>query len=322
MFLLSDCEKINTNGGSLGNSSVRGTRSEAELQELMNSLQRRKAAVEASILANAELHPYLSLSPLPSPHSTKLLSQQHQSISVQIPSSYSLSMPPSYHHSDCLTSPVHTHNLSFFQLFDTRHPNTAGCNLSMRNGTSYMSDIFNVYNRGPSGAASMPSSPRLGRKLLAQDGDIINDSAPRQRKHSTGSLNGLGGHSRSLPRLFIGDAPSLSVPPRPSYRERCSLPSLDLPPDVTITSLTYDPSLKRARSFGKGGTGQGIGQWKGSISSLISGNELRDYHHRQRDERLREQEVERLVRSSSVYAHILARGVNLPHSDDRICISL
>ncbi|XP_053501399.1 pleckstrin homology-like domain family B member 2 isoform X4 [Ictalurus furcatus] len=300
-----DCGKIYTNGGSMGNSSVRGTRSKAELQELMDSLQRRKAAVEASIRANAERHPKLSLSFPPSPHSIKSLLQEHPSLSVRFPSSYSLSMPPSPRHSACPTSPVHTHtrthhqsqdNLSLFQLFDSHRPNTAGSSLSMWNGTSYMSDAFNVYHRGPSGAASMPSSPRLGRKLLARDGDVINDPPPRQRKYSTGSLNDLGGHSHSLPRLYRGDAPSLSLPPWHSSRARCSLPSLDCPPDVTVTSLSNDLSFERTLSFGKGVVSPGKGLWRGSISSLSSKNELRDYHQRQRDERLREQEVERLER--------------------------
>lgn len=325
MFLLSDCGKIYTNGGSMGNSSVRGTRSKAELQELMDSLQRRKAAVEASIRANAERHPKLSLSFPPSPHSIKSLLQEHPSLSVRIPSSYSLSMPPSPRHSACPTSPVHTHtrthhqsqdNLSLFQLFDSHRPNTAGSSLSMWNGTSYMSDAFNVYHRGPSGAASMPSSPRLGRKLLARDGDAIDDPPPRQRKYSTGSLNDLGGHSHSLPRLYRGDAPSLSLPPWRSSRARCSLPSLDCPPDVTVTSLSNDLRFERTLSFGKGVVSPGKGLWRGSISSLSSKNELQDYHQRQRDERLREQEVERLVRSSVVYTHILTRGVNLFLCDD------
>lgn len=294
----------------MGNSSVQSTRSKAELQELMDSLQQKKAAVEASIRANAESHPYLSLSPPPSPHSTKSLLQEHSSLSVRIPSSHSLSMPSSPRHSDCLSSPVHAHtharhqsqdNLSFFQLFDSRRPSTAGSNLSMLNGTTYMSDAFNVYHRGPSGAASMPSSPRLGRKLLAQDTDSINDHPPRQRKYSAYSLNGLGGHSLSLPRLYRGDAPSLSLPPRRLFKARCSLPSLDHPPDMTVTSLSNDLNLERTLLFGKGGVGPGICQWRGSISSLSSKNELRDYHQRQRDERVREQEVERLVRSSAVY---------------------
>ncbi|XP_058268071.1 pleckstrin homology-like domain family B member 2 isoform X2 [Hemibagrus wyckioides] len=300
-----NCGKIYTSGGFVGSSSVRGTRSKAELQELMDSLQRRKAAVEASIRANAERHPYLSLSPPPSPHSTKSLLQEQQSHSVRMPSSYSHIIPRSLGHSDCPTSPVHTNsrtrqqsqdNLPLFQLCDIRRPNTASSTLSMWNGSSYTSDAFNVYHRGPSGAASMPSSPRLGRKLLARDGDPINYPPPRQRKYSTGSLNGLGVQSRSLPRLYRSDAPSLSLPPWRSSRARCSLPSLDRPPDVTVTSLRNDHGFERMFLFGSGGVGPGMGQRRGSVSSLSSKTELQDYHQRQKDERLREQEVERLER--------------------------
>ncbi|XP_060751767.1 pleckstrin homology-like domain family B member 2 isoform X2 [Tachysurus vachellii] len=297
-----DFGKICNNGGFVGSSSVRGTRSKAELQELMDSLQRRKAAVEASIRANAERHPYLSLSSPPSPHSTISLLQEQPSHSVHMPSSYILNMAPSPRHSDCTSSPVHTHtrnrhqsheNLPLFQLCDIRRPNTSS---SMWNGSSYMSDAFNIYHRGPSGAASMPSSPRLGRKHLAQDGDPVNYPPPRQRKYSTGSLDGLGVQSRSLPRLYRSDAPSFSLPPRHSSRARCSLPSLECPPDMTVTSLSNDLSFKKMLLFGKGRVGPGIGQWRGSISSLSSKNELQDYHQRQKDERLREQEVERLER--------------------------
>lgn len=65
---------------------------------------------------------------------------------------------------------------------------------------------------------------------------------------------------------------------------------------------------ERRQSFGKGGVGLGVGVTppggfrarSGSISSLSGKEELTDYHHRQRDERLREQEVERLVSSVCV----------------------
>ncbi|XP_035267952.1 pleckstrin homology-like domain family B member 2 isoform X2 [Anguilla anguilla] len=58
---------------------------------------------------------------------------------------------------------------------------------------------------------------------------------------------------------------------------------------------------ERRPSFGKAGLGPGTGQgafWerRGSISSLSGKEELQDYHQWQRDERLREQEVERLER--------------------------
>lgn len=270
---------------------------------MMDSLQRRMAAVEASILSNAERHPNLSLSSPPNPYFTKSHFQKHPSISVRIPSSCSLGVPFSPRHS----RPIHTcthssnqDNFSLFQLVDSCCHKIAGSNLSMWNCTSFRSDPYNVYRCGLSGAASMPSSPRLGRKLLIQDGDAINDPATCQRKYSTSSLNGLGGHSRYLQRLYRGDAPSLSLPPQHSSRERCSLPCIGRCPDVTVTCLSNDCGHKRTLSFEKGGVGQGIGQWRGSIGLLSSKNELQDYHKKQRDERLREQEVERLVRNSTV----------------------
>lgn len=54
---------------------------------------------------------------------------------------------------------------------------------------------------------------------------------------------------------------------------------------------------ERRQSFGKAGVTPpgGFRERKGSISSLSGKEELTDYHQRQKEERLREQEVERLV---------------------------
>lgn len=54
---------------------------------------------------------------------------------------------------------------------------------------------------------------------------------------------------------------------------------------------------ERRASFGKAGVtpSGGFRERRGSISSLSGKEELTDYHHRQKEERLREQEVERLV---------------------------
>lgn len=59
---------------------------------------------------------------------------------------------------------------------------------------------------------------------------------------------------------------------------------------------------ERRQSFGKAGVTPpgGFRERRGSISSLSGKEELTDYHQRQKDERLREQEVERLV-SLSVF---------------------
>uniref|UniRef100_A0A8C1QDK6 Pleckstrin homology-like domain, family B, member 2a n=1 Tax=Cyprinus carpio TaxID=7962 RepID=A0A8C1QDK6_CYPCA len=328
LSLSTDAAKFHSNGGTLVGSSIRGTRSKAELQELMESLQRRKSALEASLKATAD-RGYLTLSPPPSPQSASSYLQDRPPLSIRVPSPYtpssSLSMPPSPHHSERPISPVPTQTRARHQSQDNlllclpsegRHPNTANSLLSMWNGSSssYMTDALLSSRRGPSGAASMPSSPRLGRRLLARDGESTVDPSLRQRKYSTGSLNGLGGHSLSLPRLYRGDAPVLSLPPRRTTKPRRSLQYLEKPPDVTVTanmtsssrraslcSVGSAPCLdlgvgERRLSFGKGGLGPGMGPRRGSISSLSGKEELRDYHQRQRDERLREQEVERLER--------------------------
>lgn len=60
---------------------------------------------------------------------------------------------------------------------------------------------------------------------------------------------------------------------------------------------------ERRQSFGKAGVTPPVGfirERRGSISSLSGKEELTDYHQRQKEERLREQEVERLV-SLSVF---------------------
>ncbi|XP_039533518.1 pleckstrin homology-like domain family B member 2 isoform X1 [Pimephales promelas] len=319
LSLSTDTTKFHSNGGTLVGSCVRGTRSKAELQELMESLQRRKSALEASLKATSD-RGYLTLSPPPSPQSASSYLQDRPPLSIRVPSPYtpssSLSMPPSPHQSERPISPVPSQtrgrhqwqdNLLICHPLEGRNPNTAGSLLSMWNGTT---DALPSSRRGPSGAASMPSSPRLGRRLLTRDGESTVEPLLRQRKYSTGSLNGLGGHSLSLPRLYRGDAPVLSLPPRRTTKPRRSLPSLEKPPDVTVianvTSGSRRASLcsvgsapcldlgvgERRLSFGKGG----LGPRRGSISSLSGKEELRDYHQRQRDERLREQEVERLER--------------------------
>ncbi|XP_056593152.1 pleckstrin homology-like domain family B member 2 isoform X2 [Triplophysa dalaica] len=328
MSLGTDATKLHSNGGTLGTSSIRGPRSKAELQELMESLQRRKSALEASLKATAE-RGYITLSPPPSPQSASSYPQERPPLSLRVPSPYtptsSLSMPPSPHQSERPLSPVPSQtrtrhqsqdNLLLCHSSDTRHSNTTSSLLTMWNGStsSYMPDAPSPSRRGPSGAASMPSSPRLGRRLFSRDGESAAEPPLRQRKYSTGSLNGLGGHSRSLPRLYRGDTPMLSLPPRRSTKPRRSLPAMEKPPDVTVIasvpgnsrraslcSVGSAPCLdlgfgERRMSFGKGGLGPGMGQRRGSISSLSGKEELHDYHQRQRDERLREQEVERLER--------------------------
>ncbi|XP_036846372.1 pleckstrin homology-like domain family B member 2 isoform X7 [Oncorhynchus mykiss] len=349
----SDCVKTeHSNGGSVGGTVMRGSRSKAELQDLMETLQRRKSALEASLRASAEsTRTYLSLPP-PSPVSPTAHGSAMRPLSSRgLPYMTSSSMPPSPRQGERPLSPNPPYTRSRHQSQDSlllsnssdgRRPPVASSLLSMWNGSSSYGEPAPRPPRGHSGAASMPSSPRLGRRLYAQGRNMDNgmDPAPRQRKYSTGSLNGLGStHSRSLPRLHrSADSPALSLPPRRSMgshrgekvsvsfssKSRRNLFSLERPPDVTVPATASVPGTprraslaslgcelegeglqgsspcldlglgERRLSFGKGGLGPG--SRRGSISSLNGKEELRDYHMHQRDERLREQEVQRLER--------------------------
>ncbi|XP_047235682.1 pleckstrin homology-like domain family B member 2 isoform X1 [Girardinichthys multiradiatus] len=324
----SDCLKIEHNSGSSGGGALlRSSRSKAELQELMETLQRRKSALEASLRAAECSRKYLSVpSPVASQPSRPLsiLSNTERPPSASRNFSYinSNSVPPSPRQGE--------HQISSNGLFRhsySRHQSQDSLLLSnASDGTSLLSSYGEPVPRSPrikSGAASVPSSPRMSRRLNSQSKAV---GELRQRKYSTGSLNNLGMHSRSLPRLHnAADPPVLSLPSRHSVGshrvmvsagQRRSLSSLEQPPDVTVpasmpstsrrSSLASLSSLgveidgtgldlglgERRLSFGKGGLSPG--QRVGSISSLNGKEELRDYHQHQRDERLREQKVQKL----------------------------
>ncbi|XP_034746174.1 pleckstrin homology-like domain family B member 2 isoform X6 [Etheostoma cragini] len=326
----SDCVKMEHSGsGSVGGTLLRGSRSKAELQDLMETLQRRKSALEASLRAAECSRKYLSV---PSPvgsQSTRplsILSNTERPPSASTTFSYmtsSSSVPPSPRQGERQLSPNGLHRYSH-----SRHQSQDSLLFSYAaDGNSLLSSYGQPLPRSPrvkGGAASVPSSPRMARRLYSH-GKVGQDS--RQRKYSTGSLHSLGTHSRSLPRLHnAAEPPTLSLPSRHSVGshrgvgsagQRRSLSSLEQPPDVTVpasmpstprrASLASLSSLgvdidgtgldlgfgERRLSFGKGGLGPG--QRVGSISSLNGKEELRDYHQHQRDERLREQKVQRLA---------------------------
>lgn len=328
-----DCVKIeHSSSGSVGGTLLRGSRSKAELQELMETLQRRKSALEASLRAAECSRKYLNM---PSPVGTQstrpmsVLSSTDRPPSASRTFSYmtSSSVPPSPRQGERQLS----HNGLLRHPHSRHQSQDSLLHSGAANGSSLLPSYGQPLPRSPrvkSGAASVPSSPRMGRRLYSQ-GKSGGDS--RQRKYSTGSLNSLGLHSRSLPRLHsVLDPPTLSLPthhPVVSHRgagstgQRRSLSSLEQPPDVTVpasmpstprrASLASLSSLgvdmdgmgldvgfgERRMSFGKGGLGSG--QRVGSISSLNGKEELRDYHQHQRDERLREQKVQRLVSVAS-----------------------
>ncbi|XP_027886686.1 pleckstrin homology-like domain family B member 2 isoform X3 [Xiphophorus couchianus] len=324
----SDCLKIeHSSGSSVGGTLLRGSRSKAELQELMETLQRRKSALEASLRAAECSRKYLSVPSSVAGQPSRplsILSNTERPPSASRNFSYisSNSVPPSPRQGErqISTNGLFRHSYSRHQSQDSLLLSTAS------DGNSLLSSYGEPVPRSPrvkSGAASMPSSPRMSRRLSSQS-KAVGES--RQRKYSTGSLNNLGMHSRSLPRLHnAADPPVLSLPSRHSVGshrvvvsagQRRSLSSLEQPPDVTVpasmpstsrrSSLASLSSLgieidgtgldlglgERRLSFGKSGLSPG--QRVGSISSLNGKEELRDYHQHQRDERLREQKVQKL----------------------------
>ncbi|XP_023181611.1 pleckstrin homology-like domain family B member 2 isoform X4 [Xiphophorus maculatus] len=221
-----------------GSGSARGMRSASELRDLMDTLQRKKIALENSLRANGNAnHSYFSVtqSPPTTPTSSPAMSssayqgtyqeQARRFYSSDRPpvSLKSGSHPPPGRRSDPLTSSRGSVSRSQDNrgISDSRRLNNPGSSplLSTWNGGGSSTSVASSDNvhlslppsstsRAPSagGAASMPSSPRLGRRTYGNQ-----DPSPtiRTRKYSAGSLSGLmtGGHSRSLPRLCPSPSP-------------------------------------------------------------------------------------------------------------------
>ncbi|XP_031705765.1 pleckstrin homology-like domain family B member 1 isoform X5 [Anarrhichthys ocellatus] len=243
-----------------GTNSARGMRSASELRDLMDTLQRKKIALENSLRANGNANPsYFSVTQSPPTTPTTSPATSSSAYQDQARRFYgsdrapmSLKSAPSFSpgrrsdpssSSSSLASRTsgsrHQDNLGISDGRRLHNPGSSSSLLSTWNGggSSTSVDGSNSFllslpppssssSRAPStgGAASMPSSPRLGRRSYGSK-----EPAPssRTRKYSAGSLNGmiLGDHSRSLPRLCPSQsprdnnngAPTLStLPPRRS----------------------------------------------------------------------------------------------------------
>uniref|UniRef100_A0A803TCC4 Pleckstrin homology like domain family B member 2 n=1 Tax=Anolis carolinensis TaxID=28377 RepID=A0A803TCC4_ANOCA len=118
-------------------------------------------------------------------------------------------------------------NVYFPGVLDGRK--NSGSLLAMWNGSSGNEIILSPLNG--SGAASMPSSPKQGRRMNIQDllslqsrvakqkDPAVETLGSRTRKYSGGSLSHMGVYSRSLPRLYKSTESQLmplSLPPRSS----------------------------------------------------------------------------------------------------------
>ncbi|XP_071402882.1 pleckstrin homology-like domain family B member 2 [Centroberyx affinis] len=221
-----------------GASSARGMRSASELRDLMDTLQRKKIALENSLRANGDANPsYFSMTqsppttPITTPASSSSAYQEQARRfygSDRPPLSIKSAAPPSpsrrSDHSSSLTSrsSVGRNQDSFLLgLSDGRRPHNLSSSplLSMWNGGGSSTSVSgsesfllspppSSSSRTPSagGATSMPSSPRLGRRSY---GNQEPSPSSRTRKYSAGSLSGMvgGGHSRSLPRLCPSPSP-------------------------------------------------------------------------------------------------------------------
>uniref|UniRef100_A0A3Q1HMZ7 Pleckstrin homology-like domain family B member 2 n=1 Tax=Acanthochromis polyacanthus TaxID=80966 RepID=A0A3Q1HMZ7_9TELE len=217
-----------------GTSSARGMRSASELRDLMDTLQRKKIALENSLRANGNANPsYFSVtqSPPTTPVSTPATSSS--AYQDQARRFYSSDRPPK---SASPLSPGRRSDPSYsltsrtsagrsqdnFGISDSRRLHSQGSSplLSTWNGGGSSSSVAasdsfllslppsSSSSRSPStgGAVSMPSSPRLGRRTF---GNQEPSPSTRTRKYSAGSLSGMmvGGHSRSLPRLCPSPSP-------------------------------------------------------------------------------------------------------------------
>ncbi|XP_056868473.1 pleckstrin homology-like domain family B member 2 isoform X3 [Takifugu flavidus] len=216
-----------------GTSSARGMRSASELRDLMDTLQRKKIALENSLRANGNGNPsYFSVTQ--SPPTTPTASPATSSSAYQeqprrfcssdrppmaLKPASSLSPGRRSDPSSSLTYRTSTGRNQDNFASDSRRLHTSGSTtlLSMYNagGSSISVDGGNslvvplpsssaAHTPSAGGAASMPSSPRLGRRSGNHE-----PAASRTRKYSAGSLSGMigGCHSRSLPRLCTSPAP-------------------------------------------------------------------------------------------------------------------
>ncbi|XP_014802819.1 PREDICTED: pleckstrin homology-like domain family B member 2 isoform X3 [Calidris pugnax] len=133
-------------------------------------------------------------------------------------------------------------NVYFPGMLETKK--ISGSLLTMWNGSSGNELMLSPASN--SGAASMPSSPKQGRRMNMEDSlalhikpvkhkDVMMETlGSRSRKYSGGSLSHMGMYSRSLPRLYKSTESQLvplSLPPRSSLgnTKRRKLGEKDLP---------------------------------------------------------------------------------------------
>ncbi|XP_077592298.1 pleckstrin homology-like domain family B member 1 isoform X2 [Stigmatopora nigra] len=215
-----------------GSSSPRGMRSASELRDLMDTLQRKKKALENSLRANGNSTSPSYFSVTQSPPTTPInsISSAYQEQARRF---YSRERPPMSlksvspaspswrsDHSSLQSRSSISRNQDNYSTNESRRLNNTdsslllstwngrGSNASVTHGDSSLLSPPSSLSQSQlnSGTVSMPSSPRLGRRSYGNQEPV---PSSRTRKYSTGSLNGMtgSGHSRSLPRLCPSPSP-------------------------------------------------------------------------------------------------------------------
>ncbi|XP_029003323.1 pleckstrin homology-like domain family B member 2 isoform X2 [Betta splendens] len=268
-----------------GTSSARGMRSASELRELMDTLQRKKIALENSLRANGNANPsYFSVTE--SPPTTPITSPTTSSSAYQEQARRFYGKPAPGRRSDPSTRTSVGRSQDSFG--DGRRLNIQGSSplLSTWNGggsstsvagsDSFLLSLPPSSSRIPStgGTTSMPSSPRLGRRSF---GIQETSQSSRTRKYSAGSLSGVmaAAQSRSLPRLC----------PSPSPRDNNGGLTLStLPPRKTDTAGSYkfskdyninnsqgtSPELNHISSSARQQTSRTVSQNTTEVESVVS----------------------------------------------------
>ncbi|CAL8293170.1 unnamed protein product [Lota lota] len=225
-----------------GANSGRGMRSASELRDLMDTLQRKKQALENSLRANGDANPsYFSMTQSPPTTPVTTPAAMSSAYQEQAKRFYGSERPPLSLKGMAPPSPSRRSDPSSSRSSASRNQPQDGFLLGLGEGRRAANNpgstsLLSTWNGGGSsnsvagsdgfllsppasssyssprspssgGAASMPSSPRLGRRNYSNQ-----EVAPvaRTRKYSAGSLNSLmtaGSHSRSLPRLCPSPSP-------------------------------------------------------------------------------------------------------------------
>lgn len=220
-------------------------------------------------------------------------------------------LPPTSRRSEPLRNSSHNNSQNHTTISNYNHNQTTNFNYSQAQNMNHKGNqgegVVSISLSSPKSATQAPpdvtvpfrsggsSSPRVAKKLSLTSTSSTSSLQEPEWPANCGVSPG--------PELFFGEREHRGGSLEPGLglgERRQSFGKGGLEPGFGLG--------ERRQSFGKGGVGLGVGVTppggfrarSGSISSLSGKEELTDYHHRQRDERLREQEVERLVSSVCV----------------------